>query len=184
MQRKTFWEEIRPKEIYSAKTSCSSKIPIPTLIIAQNNIHGFRLPEAWSPVSKLFSERNLYYFCPHWHTSSFHIEQQDEKIFVVQKNQFPGRNFTAKYFQQKPFVGVLIRCLRFSRLIFPCLKFKDFSSLNFIYGMPDLSTLRKGKHRPYCLRRQAITLHERYTWIITVDHLFPPRRRLSDILSQ
>ena len=106
MQRKTFGEEIRPKEIYSAKTSCSSKIPIPTLIIAQNNIHGFRLPEAWSPVSKLFSERNLYYFCPHWHTSSFHIEQQDGKIFVVQKNQFPGRNFTAKYFQQKPFVGV------------------------------------------------------------------------------
>lgn len=138
MQRKTFWEEIRPKEIYNAKTSCSSKIPVPTLIIAQNNIHGFRLPEAWSPVSKLISELNLYYFCPHWNTSSFHIEQQDRKIFVEQKNQFPGRNFTAKYFHQKPFVGVFIRCLRFSRLIFPCLKFKDFSPLKFIYGMPDL----------------------------------------------
>ena len=102
----------------------------PTLVIAQNNIHGFRLPEAWSPVSikKLFSERNLYYFCPQWHTSSFHIEQQDRKIFVEQKKSVSGRNFAAKYFHQKPFVGVFVRRLRFSRLIVPCLKFKDFSS--------------------------------------------------------
>ena len=139
----------------------------PTLIIAQNNIHGFRLPEAWSPASKLFSERNLYYFCPHWHTSSFHIEPQNRKIFVEQKNQFPGRNFTAKYFHQKPFVGVFIRHLRFSRLL-PCLKFKDFLSVCQIV----LSTLLKGEHRPYCLRRQAITsLPERYTLIITTSSL-------------
>ena len=105
MQRKTFWEEIRPKEIYSAKTSCSSKIPMPTLIIAQNNIHGFRLPEAWSPVSKLFSERNLYYFCPHWHTSSFHIEQQDGKIFVVQKKSVSGEEFHRKIFSTETFCG-------------------------------------------------------------------------------
>lgn len=39
----------------------------------------------------------------------FIIEPQDRKIFVEQKSQFPGRNFTAECFHQKPFVGVFIR---------------------------------------------------------------------------
>ena len=71
----------------------------------------------------------------------FIIEPQDRKIFVEQKKQsVSGEKFHRRMFSPETFCGSFYqaRRLRFSRLIFPCLKFKDFSSLNFLYGMPNL----------------------------------------------
>ena len=105
MQRKTFWGKIRPKEIYSAKTSCSSKIPIPTLIIAQNNIHGFRLPEAWSPVSKALFRAKFILFLSALAHIQFSYRTTRRKNICCTKKSVSGEEFHRKIFSTETFCG-------------------------------------------------------------------------------